>query len=218
MEIGIDASGKTVKAAMGSMDYHKCLACWAGAQFEQYPKQYEWERVRFNDELYSGFGLEHQLRCARKPGEQYCSECIQRIKEPKDTDLKQQHSWSAVGNKFKGPIVFFEVPSNTNGRRPLQVYKDYILEPYVKPWIEAGHDFVLEEDGDSGHGTGKKNIVRTWKQQNGLIYFFNCANSPDLSPFENCWQAPKQHVKKYPHWDDATTRESIWEGWDILTQ
>jgi hypothetical protein len=44
--------------------------------------------------------------------------------------------------------------------------------------------FVLEEDGDSGHGTGPKNIVRTWKQENKLNYYFNCASSPDLFPIE----------------------------------
>jgi hypothetical protein len=76
----------------------------------------------------------------------------------------------------------------------------------------------LEEDGDSGHGTGSKNIIRTWKQQNGLKSYFNCAQSPDLAPIENCWQAPKQELKRYPHWDDSTTRELIQQGWEKLSQ
>jgi hypothetical protein len=45
--------------------------------------------------------------------------------------------------------------------------KDYIsqiLEPIAKPWVESKQRFILEEDGDSGHGPGKSNIVRTWKQ------------------------------------------------------
>lgn len=45
-----------------------------------------------------------------------------------------------------------------------QAYIDQILEPIVKPWIDK-QDFVIEEDGDSGHGPGKSNIVRTWKQE-----------------------------------------------------
>ena len=93
-----------------------------------------------------------------------------------------------------------------------RVYIDQILGPVVKPWIEAHHDFVLEEDGDSGHGPGKSNIVRTWKQENNLEYYFNCHSSPDLSPIENCWQPVKQHLHKYPHWDDNTTKELISEG------
>lgn len=98
-----------------------------------------------------------------------------------------------------------------------QIYRDVILEPVVKPWLEAGQSFILEEDGDSGHGLGKKNIVRTWKEQHKLRYYFNCASSPDLAPIENCWQAPKETLKKYPHWDDTTTRELIREGWEGLS-
>ena len=29
---------------------------------------------------------------------------------------------------------------------------------------------------------------------------------------------PKQHLKKFPHWDDCTTKESIFEGWDLVSQ
>jgi hypothetical protein len=38
------------------------------------------------------------------------------------------------------------------------VYINQILEKAVKPWLEAGHDFVLE-DGDSRHRPGPKNPV-----------------------------------------------------------
>ena len=42
-----------------------------------------------------------------------------------------------------------------------KVYIDSILDPVVKPWIERKDDFVLEEDGDSGHRTGKaRNAVK----------------------------------------------------------
>jgi hypothetical protein len=51
-----------------------------------------------------------------------------------------------------------------------------------------------------------------------LKYYFNCASSPDLSPIENCWQALKQTLKKYPHWSDEMTRELIVEGWEALKQ
>ncbi len=47
-----------------------------------------------------------------------------------------------------------------------RVYRNNILEPIVKPWIQdarqKGYSFTLEEDGDSGHGHGSKtNIVAT---------------------------------------------------------
>ena len=65
---------------------------------------------------------------------------------------------------------------------------------------------------------GEKNIVRTWKQENKLKYYFNCASSPDLSPTENMWQVPKQELRKYPHWDDHTTKGLIYEGWSHVSQ
>jgi transposase len=88
----------------------------------------------------------------------------------------------------------------------------------VKPWILSGHYFVLEEDGDSGYSPGKNNIVHTWKQVNNVSYYFNCHLSPDLSLIENCWQLLKQYVRKFPHWNEADTRELALEEWDKVSQ
>lgn len=89
------------------------------------------------------------------------------------------------------------------------VYREEILERVVKPWL-AESDFVLEEDGDSGHGwESKNNVVTAWKELNQLECYKNCVRSPDLSPIENCWLPPKQYYKKWPRWDDFSTRELI---------
>jgi hypothetical protein len=77
---------------------------------------------------------------------------------------------------------------------------------------------VLEEDGDSGYGTSKSNIVRTWKATHKLESYFNCHSLPDLSPIENCWLPPKQFLKRFPHWDEFETRELAVEGWDKILQ
>ena len=82
-----------------------------------------------------------------------------------------------------------------------------------------GDDFVLEEDSDSSHGpTNNRNIVRKWKEENKLEYYFNCAQSPDLSPIENCWQPVKSHTRTFAHWDDETLQELIIEGWAGILQ
>lgn len=89
----------------------------------------------------------------------------------------------------------------------------------VKHWFLEGQDFALEEDGESGHGKAQnRNIVRVWREENNLEYFFSCAYSPDLSPIKNCWLPPKQHLAKYPHWDDRTMKELILEGWAQVSQ
>lgn len=88
----------------------------------------------------------------------------------------------------------------------------------MKLWLEAGYDFVLEEDGDSGHGIGWANLLRKWKEEYGFKIYFNCAHSPDFRPIENCRSIPNSHVRKYPYWDDSTWEELIREGWARVSQ
>ena len=52
------------------------------------------------------------------------------------------------------------------------MYINQILEPVVKLWLLEKQDFVLK-DGDSEYGKVKIcNIVRKWKEENHLKYFF----------------------------------------------
>lgn len=240
-EAGLDVSWRTIQRHMGTIDYHKCIACrkgWCNEQtkkrrveyaeywIQRYSKPEDWYSIRFSDECHYGFGPQGKLRIIRKPGERYCQDCIQEGDprgEAQVKDQKRQHTWAAAGYGFKSDLVYYTVQGNTNGKMSHKVYIDSILEPVVKPWIQAVRagniePFVLEEDGDSGHGSGRtQNPVRRWKEEKGLKYYFNCASSPDLAPIENCWQAPKQHLRKIPHWDDETTRAIINEGWDQVT-
>lgn len=234
-QVGIEGVHiQTIRTAMGSMDYHKCIACqkgWVSAptaanrvryaqeMLHKYPNKEDWHHVRFSDEVHFGWGPQGKLRIIRRPGERYCPDCLQERDEPVEKDRKRLHCWAAVGYNFKSSMVFYNVPGNSNGKMSLQVYKNTILEPIIGAWLKRGDNFALEEDGDSGHGTGKnRNICRVWKEENHLDYFFNCAQSPDLSPIENCWMIPKQHVRKVPHWDDETTKELIIEGWGQVSQ
>ncbi|KAF3924463.1 hypothetical protein ABW20_dc0104127 [Dactylellina cionopaga] len=98
------------------------------------------------------------------------------------------------------------------------VYVNQILEPIVKPWLEAGHEFALEEDNDSEHGTGANSEVARWKQAHNLKHYFNCSQSPDLSPVENAWQVPKSYVRRSPHWDEESLMALINDGWYALKQ
>jgi hypothetical protein len=93
--------------------------------------------------------------------------------------MKKVHTWAAIGRVFKSDLVFYDV-GNTNGKMTQRGYIDQILEPVVKPWLEHGDHFVLEEDGDSGHGPGKSNIVRKWKEIHHLTHYFNCHSALTL--------------------------------------
>lgn len=117
--------------------------------------------MRFSDEVHSGNGPQGKIHIIRKLGERYCQDFIQEADKPSSKNMKRQHAWAAVGHNFKSDIIFYNVASNTNGKMSQQVYINQILEPVVKSWLDAKHDFVLEEDGNSGHGMGKKKIVQT---------------------------------------------------------
>jgi hypothetical protein len=87
----------------------------------------------------------------RQPGEKYYADCIQTNPPQEDSDKKRIHAWGAIGYNFKSPLVFYDILSNSNGKMTQKAYIQQILDPVVRPWIERGDDFVLEEDGDSGY-------------------------------------------------------------------
>ncbi|KAF2818315.1 hypothetical protein CC86DRAFT_472932 [Ophiobolus disseminans] len=229
-------SGRTLQRALGSLDYHKCIACTKGwvsqrcakqrVQFSEThlalkPEPNDWHDVRFSNEVHCSVGPQGKLRIIRRPGERYCSDCIQeQLNRDNERERETFHIWAAVGYNFKSNLTFYNTPGNRNGKLSLAVYRDQILELVVGTWLRDPNtsDFILEEDNDSGHGGGRStNIVATWKRNNGLNHYFNCSNSPDLSPIENCWQPMKQHLKKHPHWDEFEVRELANEGWGHVT-
>jgi hypothetical protein len=236
-EAGIEGTqARAIARAMGdTMGYSKCIACqkqwvnksialhrkeWSKVTLERHPKPEDWHNVRFSDEVHWGFGPQGSIYITRKPGERYCGDCIQQRDERTSEEklIKRLHAWAAVGWDFKSSLTFYDISSNTNGKMTQKDYISQILEPVVKPWLDAGHAFILEEDGDSGHGPSKNNIARTWKQVHNLKHYFNCHSSPDLAPIENYWQPPKQYVRKFPHWNEQDTRELALEGWDKISQ
>jgi hypothetical protein len=232
--LDVEVSGETVRRAVKDLNFRMCLACpkkylsprhkerrleYARTMLERYPEPKDWYHVRFSDESHFGWGPEGRVHVIRRPWERYCPDCIVEKEEPAEKDLKRLHVWAAVGHNFKSDLVWYDVPGNSNGKMSLQVYRDKILEPVVGTWLREGHQFVLEEDNDSGHGgTSKKtNIVRTWKRDHGLESFFNCSSSPDFAPIEKAWQLPKQYVRKRPCWEDDLVRGLAEEGWETLT-
>jgi hypothetical protein len=140
------------------------------------------------------------------------------MEAPAEKELRRLQCWAAVGHDFKSPLVWYDVPSNNNGKMTIQAYRDQSLKPVVAPWLRARHSFFLEEDNDSGHGGKGNNIVTKWKKENGLESYFNCPLSPDFVPIEKAWQLPKQYVRKRPCWEDGIVKDLAEEGWDALQQ
>ncbi len=168
---------KTMNVALG---YGKRLVCmkrhqseyakakrmeWVSFMLAKYPLKKDWRHIQFSDEIHFGYGPEDQLQIIHKPGTRYRHDNLQHRPPPpkEDKNCLPKHCWVAVGYNFKSDMIFYDVPTNKNGKKTHQVYIDSIHKPVVKPWLEAGDEFVLEEDGDSGHGTGRANPVRKWK-------------------------------------------------------
>jgi hypothetical protein len=219
------------RTAKNRVDFSKIM-------LDRYPDEDDWKQVRFSDEVHFGYaqGIDTPYVLC-KPGQKTCTHCIQQDVPPDDKTQDKVHAWAAVGYDFKSPMVFYDA-GNSNGKMTHNCYVNQILDPIVKPWIHdaTSESFCLEEDGDSGHGGSryawktdpvlgqrvqapeKENIVQRWKRENSLKFYFNCHSSPDLSPIENCWIGPKQHVNGHVHWDSETTKEYALNGWTAVSQ
>ncbi|KAF2629618.1 hypothetical protein BU25DRAFT_316607, partial [Macroventuria anomochaeta] len=91
-EFDLDCAGETLCAHTGSLDYHKCIACCKGwvsqrcvrqrvkhseTMLALKPDKEDWRDVRFSDKAHWSVGPEGKMKIIRKPGERYCSDCIQ---------------------------------------------------------------------------------------------------------------------------------------------
>lgn len=227
-EAGVNVSAHTLQRQFKTKGYRRCVACrksfitpdiaarrvkFARDMLAKYPEPQDWYKVRFTNEVHLGYGPQGRIYVTRKPGEVNCADCVQHEHEPRREDEKKVHGWGAVGYDFKSPLYSYDA-GNSNGAMTQQVYIT-LLQEEVAQWPS---NVVLEEDGASGHGLGKKSIITKWKQDNNVTWYHNCPYSPDLAPIENAWLAPKAWLRKFAHWDDNTVWEVAQEGWEALSQ
>ena len=97
-----------------------------------------------------------------------------------------------------------------------------ILKAMIKPQLDAGKDFILEEDGDTSHGgdkAAKTNIARIWKEDHPkLEHYTNAPHSPDLAPVERMWLFMEEKVNAQDHFDEATLMRLCEEAWESIPQ
>jgi hypothetical protein len=100
-EVGLDVCGRTIKRALETLQYRKCIACKKGwvnrrtaekrveharRMLENYSTPENWHSVRFSDKVHFGWGPQGKLRIIRKPGMRYCPDCIQEEAIPLEKD------------------------------------------------------------------------------------------------------------------------------------
>ena len=101
-------------------------------------------------------------------------------------------------------------------------YTKHILPIYiaaVKSLQEQfHHDFFLEEDGDSSHGTRTKGLATQLRERHGIRTHWHPAYSPDLSPIEAAWNILKQRLRRIPgasemgYEDLINLAQEVWQG------
>ena len=159
-EIRLDCCGRTIKNVMGTMDYHKCIACkkgwvnasttkrrveWVTVMKERYFEKKDLYIVRFSDEVHFAYDLQDKIHIIRKSGQRYCQNCIQYTDEARPKDQKRVHGWAAANHDFKSDMHLYDVPGNTNEKMSQNVYLESILKPIVKSWLNRGDNFCLEK-------------------------------------------------------------------------
>ena len=86
-------------------------------------------------------------------------------------------------------------------------YKDFVIKGIIKPMLDAGEDFILEEDRDSSHGPAEnQNLVQRYKDEISLRYYLNPPSSPDISVCEKSFQPLKHFLSNTGHWDKKTLK------------
>ena len=84
-------------------------------------------------------------------------------------------------------LIFYDA-GNSNGKMNQTIYINQILKPVVEPWLQdvskgLAKPSILEEDNDSGHGTGLNSMARNIKSQpypDGLASYILCLTSMNM--------------------------------------
>jgi len=242
--LATECNARTLHRTMGTLGYRRCLGCprswvhkktrekrveYAERMLEMNQQPGAWRFVRFSGELHFGFGLDGKMRLMPRVGEKYCETCRGQEPNPAQTwgrDIRRVHCWAALGYGFKSELIFYDESTSANNPGILSMadYCEKILDKPVKSWLAVGgpESFLLEEDIEAfAHGGASKvNQAQQWKAAHGLRSYFNCLDSPDLSPLDTQWPPHKQWTLPEPlkDWDPETLRQAVRDAWASLDQ
>lgn len=230
--IDADCSWRTIRGAIGTLQYRRCITCQtrfvcpstakrrlqdATKALSQRPSPESWRDIRFSSELRFAVGSDGQARLIRRPGERLCPQCVEGIgeQEPEPKLVKTLHVWAAIGSGFISDLSFYEVPQDPTGEIRQEMYRDEVLKKQVKPWIQVGHQFILEEDVELN--IGKKNTtVKAWKDEQGLRSSFSTLGSPDMTPIEDALKVLRERLIQQPSWDIIELKRAANETWNSV--
>lgn len=159
-----------------------------------------WHRIKFSDEKI--FATSNDSKCilvTRKVGERTHPDCMPGVKRWG----VRVHVWAIIGWDGVGPI------RRIVGNLTAQKYTDQII--YDIPDIcrkQVGRKFVRETFQQDNARPHVANHTLGFLQNAGVKTLEWPANSPDLSPIENCWSYASRIVNALP---PARTANELWE-------
>jgi hypothetical protein len=232
-----DVHWRTVRRAIGSLDYLYCTHCYkrwisnaiktqrmdvARRLILERPASEHWRDVCFTGTWHLRLQPNGKLSRLPKSGERLCWKCVPDVNRLPEKDVWRIHCWAMVGYGFKSAIVFYEGPTMPTGDMNQKVYIEQILEPHVKPLAQQQQQqmqqsgqpgnirrLVLFEENEPGYGPVEsgQNRARNWKEANGVGYLFNAPRSRDLNIIEECWSPMEEYVCSIEHNGDKAKVE-----------
>jgi transposase len=151
---------------------------WAKAN-----KKTDWSKIIFTDETtFSQFNKPKKVW--RQRGE--------KIKALTVKHSAKVHVYGCFSEEGFGNIYCFT--NNLTSELLCTIYKTTLLSSARKFFGEDNHSWLLQEDNDPKHTSGK---AQKWRKENDVNRISWPSQSPDLNPMENVWAVIKANVSNY---------------------
>jgi hypothetical protein len=231
-QCGLDIHLCTLRCALASRGYHKCVACpkpfispsarekrWAFVMDHLY---WTWlgEEVLWSDESTFYTGKQRKAMVIRTRNERYCSYTCQNRYRSGRTSFS---IWAAVGWNYKSPIVFLS-GHGARGSCTKEDYVEQVLKPVVAEVSEEtrqfyGYPLLFQEDGNKIHGLKGAHSLSELKDDLGIRSMENWPpSSPDFNPMEQVWRSLKQRlVRRGPWLRLENLKKALMEEWEKLS-
>ena len=161
-------------------------------QWAKNNKNMDWSKVIFTDET-SISQFSKPKNVWRQKGEI--------IKVPTVKHSGKVHVYGCLTEKGFGNIYCFI--TNLNSDLLCTIYKTTLLPSAGIFFGKDNHSWILQEDNDPKHTSGK---AQKWRKDNQVKRISWLAQSPDLNPMENVWAVLKANISNYK---PSSTKELI---------
>jgi hypothetical protein len=233
--LGINASARTIRRAMGKEGFHRFVALKKPFLTEksmenQYKftfkfldwKSKDWEFAIWTDECaFNVGGVPGRVYVTRRAREEYDNNCL----IPRFAKRTCVMVWAFFIAGKTGPLVIWD-PSTMGKTVKAQSYCEFVVGPHLHPfWQELcqsndAYIYVMQ-DNASPH---KAFYTRDYMEKlygNMADYLFPWpANSLDMNPIDNIWRILKNRVYGRLPKPNTTTQLNlaILEEWDALDE